>query len=109
LTGLELRAGYSRAEALRHLSQRMGLPDIEGLVLLLIQADRFGTSISESLEVHSDTLRTRRRLIAEEAAAKLPVKLLIPLIFCVFPALMTVLLGPVVISITQHLFPLANR
>ncbi|MFN5143687.1 MAG: type II secretion system F family protein [Burkholderiales bacterium] len=109
LTGLELRAGSSRAEALRHLSQRMGLPDIEGLVLLLIQADRFGTSISESLEVHSDTLRTRRRLIAEEAAAKLPVKLLIPLIFCVFPALMTVLLGPVVISITQHLFPLANR
>lgn len=108
LTGLELRAGSSRAEALRHLSQRMGLPDIEGLVSMLIQADRFGTSIAESLEVHSDALRTKRRLIAEEAAAKLPIKLLIPLIFCVFPALMTVLLGPVVISITQHLFPLVN-
>ncbi|MEN9625201.1 type II secretion system F family protein [uncultured Limnohabitans sp.] len=108
LTGLELRAGSSRAEALRHLSQRMGLPDIEGLVAMLIQADRFGTSIAESLEVHSDALRTKRRLIAEEAAAKLPIKLLIPLIFCVFPALMTVLLGPVVISITQHLFPLVN-
>lgn len=109
LTGLELRAGSSRAEALRHLSQRMGLPDIEGLVSMLVQADRFGTSIAESLEVHSDALRTKRRLIAEEAAAKLPIKLLIPLIFCVFPALMTVLLGPVVISITQHLFPLVNN
>ena len=109
LTGLELRAGSSRAEALRHLSQRMGLPDIEGLVSMLIQADRFGTSIAESLEVHSDALRTKRRLIAEETAAKLPIKLLIPLIFCVFPALMTVLLGPVVISITKHLFPLVNN
>lgn len=109
LTGLELRAGSSRADALRHLSLRMGLPDVEGLVSMLIQADRFGTSISESLEVHSDALRTKRRLIAEEAAAKLPIKLLIPLIFCVFPALMTVLLGPVVISITQHLFPLVNN
>ncbi len=108
LTGLELRAGSSRAQALRHLALRMGLPDIEGLVSMLIQADRFGTSIAESLEVHSDALRTKRRLIAEEAAAKLPIKLLIPLIFCVFPALMTVLLGPVVISITQHLFPLVN-
>ena len=108
LTGLELRAGSSRAEALRHLSQRMGLPDIEGLVSMLIQADRFGSSIAESLEVHSDALRTKRRLIAEEAAAKLPIKLLIPLIFCVFPALMTVLLGPVVISITEHFFPLVN-
>ena len=109
LTGLELRAGSSRAEALRHLAQRVGLPDIQGLVSLLIQADRFGTSIAESLEVHSDALRTKRRLIAEEAAAKLPIKLLIPLIFFVFPALMTVLLGPVVISITQHLFPLVNQ
>jgi tight adherence protein C len=109
LTGLELRAGSSRAEALRHLSLRMGLSDIEGLVSMLIQADRFGTSIGESLEVHSDALRTKRRLIAEEAAAKLPIKLLIPLIFCVFPALMTVLLGPVVISITQNLFPLVSN
>lgn len=109
LTGLELRAGSTRAQALRNLSLRMGLPDVEGLVSMLIQADRFGTSISESLEVHSDALRTKRRLIAEEAAAKLPIKLLVPLIFCVFPALMTVLLGPVVISITQHLFPLVNN
>lgn len=109
LTGLELRAGSSRADALRHLSQRMGLPDMDGLVSMLIQSDRFGTSVAESLEVHSDVLRTKRRQIAEEKAAKLPIKLLIPLIFCVFPALMTVLLGPVVISISQHLFPLVNN
>lgn len=109
LTGLELRAGSSRADALRHLSQRMGLADMDGLVSMLIQSDRFGTSVAESLEVHSDALRTKRRLIAEEAAAKLPIKLLIPLIFCVFPALMTVLLGPVVITITQQLFPLVNN
>ena len=109
LTGLELRAGSSRSDALRHMSQRMGLADMSGLVSMLIQADRFGTSIAESLELHSDGLRTQRRLVAEEAASKLPIKLLIPLIFCVFPALMTVLLGPVVISISQYLFPLVNN
>lgn len=108
LTGLELRAGASRAESLRHLAQRMGVPDVDGLVSMLIQSDRFGTSMADSLQVHSDALRSKRRLLAEEAAAKLPIKLLVPLIFCVFPALMTVLLGPVVISISKHLFPLVN-
>lgn len=104
LTGMALRAGSSRAEALRHLSVRMGLKDIDALVSMLIQADRFGTSVSESLQVHSDALRTQRRLRAEEAAAKLPVKLLIPLIFCVFPSLLTVLLGPVVVTFTKQFF-----
>jgi tight adherence protein C len=102
LTGLALRAGSSRAEALRNLSQRVGLKDIDALVAMLIQADRFGTSVSESLLVHADALRTQRRLRAEEAAAKLPVKLLIPLIFCVFPSLLTVLLGPVVVTLARH-------
>ena len=102
LTGLALRAGSSRAEALRNLSQRVGLRDIDALVSMLIQADRFGTSVSESLAVYADTLRTQRRLRAEEAAAKLPVKLLIPLIFCVFPSLLTVLLGPVVVTLTRE-------
>ena len=102
LTGLALRAGSSRAEALRNLSQRVGLQDIDALVSMLIQADRFGTSVSESLAVHADALRTQRRLRAEEAAAKLPVKLLIPLIFCVFPSLLTVLLGPVVVTLARQ-------
>lgn len=102
LTGLALRAGSSRAEALRNLSQRVGLKDIDAMVSTLIQADRFGTSVSESLAVHADALRTQRRLRAEEAAAKLPVKLLIPLIFCVFPSLLTVLLGPVVVTLARH-------
>ncbi len=102
LTGLALRAGSSRAEALRNLSQRVGLKDIDALVSMLIQADRFGTSVSESLTVYADALRTQRRLRAEEAAAKLPVKLLFPLIFCVFPALLTVLLGPVVIMLARQ-------
>ena len=102
LNGLALRAGSSRAEALRNLSVRVGLKDIDALVSMLIQADRFGTSVSESLQVHSDALRTQRRLRAEEAAAKLPVKLLMPLIFCVFPALLTVLLGPVAVTLTRQ-------
>lgn len=102
LTGLELRAGLNRATALQHLSERMGLQDIEALVAMLVQADRFGSSISDALVLYSQALRTKRRLTAEEAAAKLPVKLLVPLIFCIFPSLLTVLLGPVVISFQQH-------
>jgi tight adherence protein C len=108
LTGLELRAGASRADALRHLSSRIGLEDLDALVVMLIQADLLGTSVNESLQVHSQALRTKRRLQAEETAAKLPVKLLIPLVFCVFPALLTVLLGPAVISIHEILAPTAQ-
>jgi tight adherence protein C len=105
LLGLELRAGAARADALRNLALRIALEDIDGLVSMLIQADRFGTSVAESLKVHSASLRTKRRLVAEEAAAKLPVKILMPLIFCIFPALLTVLLGPAVINISQILLP----
>jgi tight adherence protein C len=108
LTGLELRAGASRTEALRHLSLRMGLEDLDALVVMLVQADRLGTSVTESLQIHSDALRTKRRLLAEETAAKLPVKLLIPLVFCVFPALLTVLLGPAVLSVHEILRPTAQ-
>lgn len=105
LVSLELRAGASRADALRNLALRVAIEDIDAMVAMLVQADRFGTSVSESLRVHAESLRTRRRLIAEEAAAKLPVKLLIPLIFCVFPALLTVLLGPAAISVYRVLMP----
>jgi tight adherence protein C len=103
LVGLELRVGASREQALRNLALRSGLDDFGALVTMLIQADRFGTSIAESLRVHAEGLRTRRRQRAEEAAAKLPLKLLFPLIFCIFPSLMLVLLGPAVISI-YHVF-----
>jgi tight adherence protein C len=105
LLGLELRAGANRSDALRNLALRIGLDDIDSLVSMLIQADRFGTSVAESLKVHSESLRTKRRLVAEEAAAKLPVKILMPLIFCVFPALLTVLLGPAVINVARILLP----
>lgn len=103
LVGLELRVGASRERALRNLALRTGLDDVGALVTMLLQADRFGTGIAESLRVHADGLRTQRRQRAEEAAAKIPLKLLFPLIFCIFPSLMLVLLGPAVISI-YHVF-----
>lgn len=99
LVGLELRVGASRATALRNLALRTGLDEANALVAMLLQADRFGSSIAESLRVHAEALRTRRRLLAEEAAAKIPLKLLFPLIFCIFPSLMLVLVGPAAISI----------
>lgn len=99
LVGLELRVGASREQALRNLALRTGLDDLGAMVTMLIQADRFGTSIADALRVHAEGLRTRRRQRAEEAAAKLPLKLLFPLIFCIFPSLMLVLLGPAVINI----------
>ena len=78
---------------------------VESFCAMLIQADRFGTSISESLRVLSDLLRTRRRMRAEERAAKIALKLLFPLIFCIFPALMMVLLGPAMIHVYRVLLP----
>ena len=102
LSGLELRAGASRRMALQHLAERVGLREVDALVTMLVQADRFGTRMSEALQVHADVLRTQRKQQAETAAAQLPVKLLIPLIFCIFPALLTVMLGPVGLSLYQH-------
>lgn len=99
LVSLELRVGASRIEALHNLSIRTGLDEVAALVTMLQQADRFGSSIAESLRVHADDLRTRRRQRAEEAAAKIPLKLLFPLIFCIFPSLMLVLAGPAAINI----------
>ncbi|UCG74991.1 MAG: type II secretion system F family protein [Gemmatimonadota bacterium] len=94
IVNLEIRAGTPRDEALRHFSERTGVEDIKALVSMLLQTDRFGTSIADALRVHSDVLRTKRRQRAEEAAAKLTVKLLFPLILFVFPAFFVVLLGP---------------
>lgn len=102
---LELRAGLSREKALRNLALRTAVEDVDMLASMLIQADRFGTSIAESLRVQADTLRTRRRQRAEERAAKIAVKLLFPLIFFIFPSLMVVLLGSPALQFYRSLMP----
>lgn len=105
LVGLELRAGAPREQALHNLALRTGVEEVDGFVAMIIQAERFGTSIAQALRVHADMLRTRRRQRAEEAAAKISLKLLLPLIFCIFPALLLVLLGPAMINIHHVLMP----
>jgi tight adherence protein C len=105
LVNLELRAGSAREKALRNLALRTGVDEVNTFVTMLVQADRFGTSIGDSLRVFSDELRTKRRLRAEEMAAKIPLKLLFPLVFCIFPSLMLVLLGPAFIQVYRILLP----
>lgn len=103
LVTLELRAGSSKEKALRNLALRTGVEDVDALVAMLIQSERFGTSIAASLRVQSDQLRTKRRQRAEEAAAKIALKLLFPLIFFIFPSLLVVLMGPAFIQISRVL------
>jgi tight adherence protein C len=105
LVNLELRAGAPRDRALRALASRTGVEEVEGFVTMVLQAERFGTALAQSLRVHAQGLRTARRQRAEEAAAKIALKLLFPLIFCIFPALMVVLLGPAMIQIHRVLLP----
>lgn len=105
LVTLELRAGSSKEKALRNLALRTGVNDVDALVAMLIQAERFGTSVADSLRVQSDMLRTKRRQRAEEQAAKIALKLLFPLIFFIFPSLLMVLLGPAFIQIYRVLMP----
>jgi tight adherence protein C len=105
LVTLELRAGNPKDRALRNLALRTGVDDVDALVAMLIQAERFGTSVADSLRVQSETLRTKRRQRAEEAAAKIALKLLFPLIFFIFPSLLVVLMGPAFIQIYRVLLP----
>ncbi len=105
----EMVAGKPRQEALRALADRAGVEDVQSLVAMLIQTEKLGTSLSQSLRVHSDSLRTRRRQRAEEAAAKTTIKLVFPLVFLLFPALFIVILGPGVIQIINVLLPIARR
>ncbi len=109
LITLELRAGTGRPEALHHLADRTGVDDVASLVAMLVQTDKFGTSVANSLRVHSDTLRTKRRQRAEEAAAKTGVKMVFPLVFCIFPAIWVVSIGPAAIKFVQVLFPMAEQ
>ncbi len=108
LVNLELRAGKGRVDALRNLADRTGVDDVSSLVAMLIQTDRFGTSIAKSLRVHSETVRTKRRQRAEEAAAKTGVKMVFPLVFCIFPAIFVVTIGPAAIKFVTILFPTIN-
>ncbi len=101
--GLEQRAGRSRADAWRNCAERTGVEPIRALASILIQADRFGTSVGKALRSHADTLRTRRRQDAEEQAAKTTVKLIFPLVLFIFPALFVVTLGPSMIVIMEEM------
>jgi tight adherence protein C len=103
LVNLEIRAGTARDVALRLFADRTGVPDVSSLVTMLIQTDRFGTSIAQALRVQAASLRTRRRQRAEEKAAKTAIKLVFPLVLFIFPALYVVILGPAVIQIFQTL------
>jgi tight adherence protein C len=95
----EIRMGKPRGEALRDFAERTGVDDIKAFVAMLIQTERFGTSLGKTLRIYSDSLRTKRKQLAEEQAAKTSVKMLIPLTFCVFPALLVVILTPAVFKI----------
>jgi tight adherence protein C len=103
LVNLEIRAGTPRDEALRNLGERTGVDDIRSFAGMLIQTDKFGTSIAQALRIHSDVLRTKRRQRAEEAAAKTAIKMLFPLVFFIFPAMFVVILGPAMIQIVEAL------
>jgi len=103
LVNLEINAGLEREQALRNLADRTGVDEVASLCSILIQSDRFGTSVATALKVQSETLRTTRRQKLEELAAKTPVKLIFPLILFIFPAIMVVILGPAVIKILETL------
>ena len=106
---LEMRAGKRRMEALRNLAERTGVEELKKLVAVLIQTDRFGTSIAQSLRGHSDYMRVMARQRAEERAAKLAVKLVFPIFFCVLPSLFVVTVGPVLTRLVRDLFPMIEN
>ena len=103
LLNLELRAGTDRQRALRNLALRTDIEVVKNLVTLLVQADKFGTSVATTLRVYSETFRTQRMQKAEELAAKIPVKLVFPLILFIFPALFVAILGPATIRIYRNI------
>jgi tight adherence protein C len=108
LTNLEMRAGCTREKSLRNLALRTGVEEVGTFATMLTQADKFGTSIGESLRVFSDDLRHKRQTRAEEQAAKIPTKLLFPLVVCIFPAIVMVIMGPAVIQLLRTVLPMMN-
>lgn len=109
LMNLELRAGKRRHEALHNLAERAGVEDLKKLVAVLVQTDRFGTSIAQSLRGHADYLRTMARQRAEERASKLAVKLVFPIFFCILPSLFVVTIGPVITKLVRDLLPMIEK
>lgn len=109
LMTLEMRVGGSREQALRHLALRTGLEEVSTFATMLTQADRLGTSIGDSLRVFSDDLRHKRQARAEEQAAKVPTKMLIPLVICVFPSIIMVIIGPAAIQIYRTILPMLTH
>lgn len=109
LVNLELRAGKRRIEALRNLAERTEVEELRKLTAVLIQADRFGTSIAQTLRAHSDYMRVQAQQQAEEKAAKLGVKLVFPIFFCILPSLFVVTVGPIVVRVIRELLPIINN
>jgi tight adherence protein C len=109
LINLEMRAGKPRAEALRNLATRTGVDDVRALVGVLIQTDRFGTSLAQALRVHSDAMRTERRQRAEERAAKTTIKMVPVLVIFIFPSMFIVIIGPALIQLIRNLLPVINQ
>jgi tight adherence protein C len=105
LCNLQLQMGRARNEVLHELGARTGVDDLKALSAILIQADKFGTSVAQALRVQSDSMRTRRRQLAEEKAAKTAVKLIFPLVLFIFPAIFVVLVGPAAITMINEMFP----
>ncbi|MGA2712195.1 MAG: type II secretion system F family protein [Bryobacteraceae bacterium] len=109
LVGLEMRAGKRRSDALRNLADRTGEGELRKLVAILVQTDRFGTSMGDSLRTHSDFMRLRRKQEAEERAAKVGVKLVFPIFLFILPSMMIVAAGPAMLKLFQDLFPLMQN
>ena len=99
----EVRAGSTRADAMRAMELRCNVPEVRSFVLAILQADTFGVSIGRVLRSQADEMRIKRRLMAQEKAQKAPVKMLFPLVFCIFPSIFVVILGPAIIQISRAL------
>jgi tight adherence protein C len=108
LCNFQMQMGRARVDVLHELGERTGVDDVRSLAAIIIQADKFGSSIAQALRVQSDSMRTRRRQLAEEKAAKTAVKLIFPLVIFIFPAIFVVLVGPAAITIVNEMFPMMN-
>jgi tight adherence protein C len=106
LANFQLQVGRAKAEVLHELGVRSGVDDLRALAAILIQADKFGSSIAQALRVQSDSMRTRRRQLAEEKAAKTAVKLIFPLVIFIFPGIFVILVGPAAVTMVRDMFPM---